>query len=276
MFGLNELTQGYEIIREDGLVELSKGVQRYYSNPHHMLENWIMSKYYIREAKKYQSQKSKIHDLISENKFVLIILDACRYDLFKNLHSNYITGELENVWSEGSKTPQWIPRTWENEYNITYVSGAPYMSKDRQLSEEYEPDEHFDEIKHVWATDWDGKRFTTKPSAITNAALTEISRNEQPRVVVHHMQPHQPYIADETGEFMKQPRIPAWNMSETTLSPEEVYERSHPSVDNKVDLPRNTILDKIKNGNLTITEWKKAYEANLEAVLKETKNCLNI
>lgn len=275
MIGSSELKEGYKMLRQDGLLELLGGIRRHYSEPHDILENKLASFYYNRQRKQYPSQKEKIHQLVDEDEFVLIILDACRFDYFQRVYQDYFSGDLEKVWSEGSKTPQWIPRTWSKYYDLTYVSGAPYMSDHRKdmLSEKYTPSEHFDQIEHIWATDWDGKRFTTDPTAITNAALTEIANSEKSRLVVHHLQPHEPYIGDGSDGFLETPEIPPWDMTETSLSAQEVYEFSNPKViDGKdINLPRLSILDQIKSGDLTIDEWRTAYENNLRSALTEVK-----
>jgi hypothetical protein len=275
MIGYTELKDGYKMLRQEGLLELLGGIKRHYSDPHHILENKLASYYYNRQRKQYTSQKKKVHELIEKEEFILIILDACRFDYFQRVYQDYFSGDLEKVWSEGSKTPQWIPRTWSEYYDLTYVSGAPYMSDYRNdmLSEEYTPSEHFDQIKGVWATDWDGERFTTDPKAITDAALTEISNTEKNRLVVHHMQPHEPYIGDGSDGYLETPEIPLWNMENTSLSSQEVYELNDPKViDRKdVDLPRYSIIDQIKSGDLTIDAWREAYEKNLRSVLDEVK-----
>lgn len=50
------------------------------------------------------SQKHKIDELLKEKKFRLIILDACRFDYFRKEYADFISGNLEKVWSEGRNT----------------------------------------------------------------------------------------------------------------------------------------------------------------------------
>jgi hypothetical protein len=87
------------------------------------------------------------------------------------------------------------------------------------------------------------------------------------------MQPHEPYIGDGSDGYLETPEIPLWNMENTSLSSQEVYELNDPKViDRKdVDLPRYSIIDQIKSGDLTIDAWREAYEKNLRSVLDEVK-----
>ncbi|MFB6295104.1 MAG: hypothetical protein ABEI97_05055, partial [Candidatus Nanohaloarchaea archaeon] len=58
---------------------------------------------------------------------MLIVLDACRYDTFKEL--NTIPGELKKVKSRATSTPQWLERNFSGDQNdIVYAAGNPFVS----------------------------------------------------------------------------------------------------------------------------------------------------
>ena len=46
-------------------------------------------------------QRALIHDLIEKDSFALIILDACRYDVFAEEIDNYLDGDLRLTWGSG-------------------------------------------------------------------------------------------------------------------------------------------------------------------------------
>ncbi|MAG40277.1 hypothetical protein CMI41_04900 [Candidatus Pacearchaeota archaeon] len=141
-----------------------------------------------------KSQVDLIHNLIdTEDRFIIAVLDACRYDIFKNVCK--IPGELERVVSEGPCTREWIKGTWTKEYfDIAYVAGSPYTSKfhwkDRQ--------NHFKYVDPVW--DWGWKRCVDGiPTVPADAILEGVKRALQrghKKIVAHSMQPHAPYIGE--------------------------------------------------------------------------------
>lgn len=68
-------------------------------------------------------------DIMKENWDYLIILDAARYDLFKESVKNFkIQGKLKKVESKGSATPEWLKKNFKKDfYDIIYVSANPFI-----------------------------------------------------------------------------------------------------------------------------------------------------
>ena len=58
----------------------------------------------------------------------LVILDACRFDTFEKNYKEYFDGELKKVRSRGSSTGEWLYKTFNEQYNITYFSTNPYIN----------------------------------------------------------------------------------------------------------------------------------------------------
>jgi hypothetical protein len=227
--------------------------------------------YYDKLYDKPVDQRELIHSLVAEDEFVLIVLDACRYDYFNRVYSEYLEGELRKTWSSGNRTPRWIPNTWSEKYDLTYIAGAPWMS-DFKFGEkrfDYRPSEHFDTIVPVWRDHWDENRFTTDPKAITETSLNHLSFDEPSRLVVHCMQPHEPYIANESGNYADEPVTPLWKQGD--------HHENHPVdriTDNQKSLPRYSISEQIADGILTYSELRSMYEWNLRAVLGEVQQIL--
>lgn len=47
-------------------------------------------------------------DPMAEDWDLLIVLDACRFDSFRDAFNRYFEGELREVRSRGSCTPEWF------------------------------------------------------------------------------------------------------------------------------------------------------------------------
>ena len=79
-------------------------------------------------------QKPFIHEFIDNDEFVLVILDACRYDVFSEVYQEYLTGELKEVWASGRWTAQYCRRTWTEEYDLLYISDGTQKIEIIQVS----------------------------------------------------------------------------------------------------------------------------------------------
>ena len=130
---------------------------------------------------------------------VLIVLDACRYDTFDNIYQNWLTGELIKTRSSGRDTTEWLVKTWRKKYDLTYLSGNPYINSQGVPYDGFHPTKHFTEIINVWDFGWNMELGTVLPIEI-NKAVLDHPRNK--RMIIHYMQPHFPYIG-RTGIYRR-------------------------------------------------------------------------
>jgi hypothetical protein len=137
----------------------------------------------------------------------LIILDACRYDIFEQEYSNFLEGELKKVKSRGSATPEWLWETFDSRYNYNYVSANPYVNGKgltlEQLvggaDQDWNAVDHFQNIVDSWIRDWDDEINTVRPEDLTDTALQNL---EYSKTIIHYIQPHRPFIsAGDKEEF---------------------------------------------------------------------------
>ena len=142
-------------------------------------------------------------DVIWEREWdVLVILDACRYDVFESEYSDAEWIEsLERVTSVGSASPEWMDNTFKSKYtdemsNTAYVTGNPF-------SEEHVPDESMGLIDEVWRYVWDRETGTIPPEPLTNQAVKHYQTGEFDRLILHYMQPHWPYIGESLAGGFK-------------------------------------------------------------------------
>jgi len=143
--------------------------------------------------------------LIKRREFdALIILDACRYDVFSEVVYKYLDGKLDLVVSPGSTTIEWLKHTWGDSLwrDVVYVSASPLINK-RGLIETFDSRNRFLDIVEVWDWGWDERLCTVPPYnvnlgvkiALTSTKLRKLVYPRDYKLVIHYVQPHAPYIA---------------------------------------------------------------------------------
>jgi len=137
----------------------------------------------------------------------LIILDACRYDIFEKVYDKYFEADLEKRDSRAGSTQEWLVKNF-NELLIdtTYFSANPYInSRGIPLNKTYredfpawKPTENFGQIVDVWEK-VDNRFNTTMPNMVIESVIKTPSLK---RKIIHFIQPHLPFIhPDLKGEY---------------------------------------------------------------------------
>jgi len=126
---------------------------------------------------------------------VLIVLDACRYDLFREFGSRHPVYErfdsVEPVYSCASATPEWILKTF-NEGHDDLVSRTHYVSCTGYSTRVEEGRLH--QLDAVWSYAVDPEYGCTRPEAVTNAAIRAYRESDADRFVFHYLPPHAPFL----------------------------------------------------------------------------------
>ena len=146
-----------------------------------------------------------------------IVLDACRYDVFRDVHDDVLDGTLEKRRSLGSSTPEWAARTFTGQHDVAYFSGNPFINDlGIPLNEHvwgascdyaWTANEHISEIVDVWRDGWDDDLGTVPPASLEAAFRTHRDLTAQAdRTVLHYMQPHAPYLASGGGGKLRRIR----------------------------------------------------------------------
>lgn len=205
-------------------------------------------------------QKPLIHDFIDNEEFVLVILDACRYDFFDEIYEDYLIGDLDRVWASGRWTAEYCERTWTEKYDLTYINSIPVFSDFyfELRNMDFCPSDHIENLVHMWEHEWDSCLGTTPPEAITDETLRHANADRPTRIVAHYAQPHVPYIGEE--------RIEAWDaeVAANTETDElrDLFEEGS-------ERPTQVVLEKIRNGEISDRQLKRAYQSNLDYVMSE-------
>jgi hypothetical protein len=144
-------------------------------------------------------------DFLSADWDNLVILDACRYDEFKralyeeNALAN-IDGTLEKRTSRGSMSEEFIRGNFAEKklHDIVYVSGNPWYAK---LTDEIGCEVHKFHLVERGIVHGE----TCAPETLTEVALQMADKYPNKRLIVHYIQPPQPYITtDEDGNSVPQ------------------------------------------------------------------------
>lgn len=189
-------------------------------------------------------------DFMDEDWDNLIILDACRYDMFEEY--NTIDGRLEQRTSLSSSTPEFVTKTFGDEtfHDTVYVTANP------QLTLRVDEDVFF-KVDRVWEDYWDEDLATVRPDTMVERTLKAYEDYPNKRIISHFMQPHYPFIGDygraklgDHSGFELTRRLAAGE--EATRDADSVWDRLE-----RGELPREVV-------------WK-AYVENLQLAIEEVE-----
>lgn len=130
-------------------------------------------------------------NVLDEDWDTLVILDACRYDVFAEVAS--LPGETGSTVSLGTTSSEFVERNFAGraEYDTVYVSGNGWFE---WLREDIDAEVY----RFVYAGRDAVGGMTVRPETVTDLALDTYEEHPDKRMIVHYMQPHQPYLG-ETG-----------------------------------------------------------------------------
>jgi hypothetical protein len=124
----------------------------------------------------------------------LVILDACRYDLFRD-NWDY-PGELQRRTSRASATAEFLFANFDgcDLRDTVYVTASPQLYRN-----EDKLDCTFHSVVNVWSEDgWNENLGTVKPETVTKYAKRAVADYPDKRLIVHYIQPHFPFIQSDT------------------------------------------------------------------------------
>lgn len=169
--------------------------------------------------------------VMDEDWDTLILLDACRYDMFER-HVPF-DGRLDSCVSLGSTSEEFLERNFADEtfHDTVYVNANVYLPKVG-----LDQDGTFHAVVDL-LDEWDPDLEIAHPETVTEAARRAHEDYPEKRVIVHYMQPHIPFI----GEYGR-------------------------TVQDRIDY--RSVWKSLRDGDapVTIDEVWRAYDENLELV----------
>lgn len=142
-------------------------------------------------------------DFIEADWDSLLILDACRYDLFER--TSTLPGETRSVESRASSTREFLRSNLDGKQlsDTVYVTASPMLHRHRD-----EVDVRFHDVINVWQDEgWDETYRTVLPETVAEATLDAAERYPNKRLLVHFLQPHYPFIGPTGREHFDLDRL---------------------------------------------------------------------
>jgi hypothetical protein len=199
-------------------------------------------------------------DIMSKDWDFLIILDACRYDAFKRTVE--LNGELKEVISRGSHSIEFCEKNFSGKryYDTVYITANGYCAQStQQVFHDHIFTDQSDAVPNV-----DVLHSTLEgivPSTVYNTAMDAYDEYERKRLIIHFMQPHDPYLGSMAGELRDQLEDDGIRVISRDS---EKIKQYHKSDDHVV----STLAEAAKEGHITKAELKSVYYENLELVME--------
>jgi hypothetical protein len=129
---------------------------------------------------------------------VLVVLDACRADLFAEVAADadhdFLPADPGSRTSPASSSVEWLETVFGGASDgaladLAYVTGNPYSASKIDH-------DRFHSVEEVWRYAWDDDLGTIPPRPVTDAAVRTGREAVADRMVVHYMQPHFPSVVE--------------------------------------------------------------------------------
>ncbi len=134
-------------------------------------------------------------DIFDEDWDNLILLDACRYDMFAE--ANSLPGRLESRISKASHTSEFLTANFAGRdlRDTVYVTASPMYYRNRERLETT-----FHDVVNVWRdAGWHDEFRTVLPETMAEFAIEAEKKYPKKRLIIHYLQPHYPFIG-ATGQ----------------------------------------------------------------------------
>jgi hypothetical protein len=179
--------------------------------------------------------------VMDEDWDTLILLDACRYDIFEDAIE--MEGALEYRISLGSTSEEFLSRNFSagTFHDTVYVNAnayLPYLGLDE--------DETFHDVIDLYEH-WDPDLEIAHPQMVTDEGKKAHERYPNKRVIVHYMQPHIPFLGEYGREVQKRvDRRSVWKQfraGEFPVSVEEAWDAYVDNLDFVLDYVQDLLSD---------------------------------
>lgn len=186
----------------------------------------------------------------------VILLDACRYDLFEEVYTEHpLPGKLSMRRSVESGTPGYLRENFSDEtfHDVVYVTANPYVNTEL-------PKGTFHAVDPVWKDGWDDENQTVRPETVRDRALAASERYPNKRLIVHFNQPHTPFIGERRIESRGIDKIRATALGKSGPDPAS---------------RRRTAFERLGDGEVSRMEVWAAYRDNLKVAWPAVETLLN-
>lgn len=215
-------------------------------------------------------------DVMEQDWDNLIILDACRFDVFESVNS--IPGKLDCVISRGSHSEEFYRNGFSNGpfKDTIIVTANPYTpivcnNQFYRIITTFSGTRTVENLPRIEKIEDESGRLleashieNVHPKYLNKLAIDVIQENPNKRLIVHYMQPHDPYLGDTARRVRDQFRREGFEFS---------YWKSLDEIDeDKKNLPGLMAL--ATRGKLDPSVLRELYEENLRIVMEYVEDLL--
>lgn len=124
---------------------------------------------------------------------VMVILDACRSDLFQKFAPDHpVYDRFDSVSSKyscASTSREWFKKGFGSSNDVSdvhYVTQNPFLSRTDT--------DRFYDVERLWDIEGEDESGRLAPSTVTDVALNAYDSSEAERFVIHYLPPHAPFL----------------------------------------------------------------------------------
>lgn len=145
-------------------------------------------------------------DILEEDWDNLVILDACRFDAFRDL-AQQLPGNLEKRESKAGATTEFLRHNFQSQdlRDTIYITANPQFYRNKE-----DIDATFFQEYNVWIDNWAENHRTVRPGVVTEKSLSVAEEYPNKRLIIHYLQPHAPYIGP-TGKELPTDYLNFWS-----------------------------------------------------------------
>jgi hypothetical protein len=166
--------------------------------------NRILSLYYRGASGVVTDNQS----IVDRNWDTMIILDGCRFDVFRNQiatqgsYFNDLKWSLEKIESGASCSPEFLVKNFASKKlpDTVFVSSNSYLTA-------LLPKDTFFKTLDLWKTHWNDIVGTVLPEDVAKEGLKARERYPNKRLIIQFLQPHGPFIGEIGNGFKTIPSI---------------------------------------------------------------------
>lgn len=184
----------------------------------------------------------------------LIILDACRYDVFEEEYSG--TGKLQLRYSKAPTSASFFHKHFKGEklHDLVSITANPHH---KTILE----DNQFHSVYHLWETHWNKEIKNVHPADVKDVTLEANKSHPQKRLMIHFMQPHAPFIGPWAQENIG---IHVGNKHSRRMAIRGDY-----------DIDTTSPYSLAADGKLSDSELERGYRENLNIALEHVEDLIS-
>jgi hypothetical protein len=203
----------------------------------------------------WRSKSANFVSVYEEDWDNLIILDACRYDIFEEEYLG--PGQLQMKYSKAPYSPAFFQKNFAEKkcHDLVSITANPHHRL--QLD-----DTQFHSVYHLWKTHWNDEIKNVHPEAVKQVSTTANASHPQKRLMIHFMQPHAPFIGP-------------WGQENIGIHVGNEHCRQdamHGSYDVEITDPYSLAAQ----GEVKRSELERAYRENLNIALESVRELLSL